>query len=907
MIKTGSPDGGFEWYVTLRNGVEWGWQAKFTFHIDTVLRLMEKSLRTVVKSRPNCRKLTFCIPFDLSDAPGKGKWKSARQKFEDRKGSWRKRISGANQVRIELWSAGELLERLVGHPSQRGMKRFFWDEEIFSPDWCAQRVAIAVEAAGARYSPELHIDLPVAFALEGLALSEAYWQKFRDLRGAVIIAANHIEVSRYTGIGVTTQLRHLVRSLEEWRRKVPSCMELPDRLDPAPLLALTHACQNAATVDAEDPTRRKAGKATKRQTITNGTRSSLLRRDLNRLLSALRDFEHFLQTSAIEAAHHGALLLTGEAGQGKTHLFCDAARRAVDTGRPAVVLHGGRLSGRQVWSEIAAQLGLGQVGSEELLGAMQAAAEASNVPFLLLVDALNDAAEPAAWQTELPSLLAEIALSPWISLAVSVRSTFLSVVLPADGLAHIAKVEHPGFGGRELESAERFFDAFGLDQPRIPLLTPEFTNPLFLKLYCEGLNGLGLSAPPVGEEHIGDVFERYLQWKAARIVSRLKLDPLTKCVEAALDAFSQALADDNCDSLARDRSAQIIDEFAPTQHEWPETLFGQLLSEGVLTRDLAWTAFAAAPIEVIRFTYQRFADYRVGSVLLKALGSDPARLRKALAGGQPLRKRVLKAPAGWIEALAVQVPERFNIELLDAAQWRLDSFTKLQWDRAFVRSIAARRPSTVTTRSHELLTLVQQRNRGLFNLVLETLLEVAPCPEHPLNADWLHTVLKGWSMPARDVNWSIPTYFTFDSDGGLDRLIRWAARGPYHNCPNEVVELAGVPLVWTFTSPNRRMRDYTTKALTKLISGNLSVLASLIQRFEGVNDPYVVERLAVVSHGAILSGGSAAPAAAVAAAHALKRVALAEAQTPNINTRNACSWDVRVVLPAWPDRCPHLY
>ena len=34
LVKTGSPDGGLEWYVTLRNGVQWGWQAKFTFNID---------------------------------------------------------------------------------------------------------------------------------------------------------------------------------------------------------------------------------------------------------------------------------------------------------------------------------------------------------------------------------------------------------------------------------------------------------------------------------------------------------------------------------------------------------------------------------------------------------------------------------------------------------------------------------------------------------------------------------------------------------------------------------------------------------------------------------------------------------------------------------------------------------
>ena len=93
LVKTGNPDGGLEWYVTRRNGVQWGWQAKFTFDINTLLNLMEKSLKTVVEKRPNCRKLTFCIPFDLPDAPGVGERKSARQKFEDRKRSWRSRIT----------------------------------------------------------------------------------------------------------------------------------------------------------------------------------------------------------------------------------------------------------------------------------------------------------------------------------------------------------------------------------------------------------------------------------------------------------------------------------------------------------------------------------------------------------------------------------------------------------------------------------------------------------------------------------------------------------------------------------------------------------------------------------------------------------------------------------------------
>ena len=96
-----------------------------------------------------------------------------------------------------------------------------------------------------------------------------------------------------------------------------------------------------------------------------------------------------------------------------------------------------------------------------------------------------------------------------------------------------------------------------------------------------------------------------------------------------------------------------------------------------------------------------------------------------------------------------------------------------------------------------------------------------------------------------------------------------------------------MPIVWTFTSPNRRMRDYASKALSRLFSGHLSVLPSLIRRFDGVDDPYVIERLAVVSHGAVLCGGSEAKNEAVAVAEEVKRVALAEAQVPNIITRDA--------------------
>ena len=886
LVKTGNPDGGLEWYVTFGNGTQWGWQAKFSFDIDSLLNGMEKSLKTVVEKRPNCRRLTFCIPFDLPDAVEAGKRKSARQRYEDRKKSWRQRIPGADRIRIELWSEGDLLQRLVGHPRQRGIAWFFWNREVFSPEWCTQRMGILRDTVGRRYRPELHVEVPVSFALEGLALSENYWMRFRGLREDVIKAADRVQVSRYTGLGVTKELRHLKRKLLEWQCAMPAKTSLPDRLQRDALLSLTRECMKIVQDSSPPAPPRQQRKRTEKQRIREERVRSLIRH-LMSLGYSLDQVEQLLLSDASKAAASGALLLRGSAGQGKTHLFCDVAARALEAGQPAVVILGGSLSGHNVWSEIGEQLGLAGVGSEEVVSAMQAAAEASNTPFLLLLDALNEAADPRAWRTELPRLLAEVAQNRWISVAVSVRSAFLPMMLPEDRISNIAEVEHPGFDGRELEATERIFDCFELEQPRIPLLTPEFTNPLFLILYCESLEGMGLTAPPLGGAHLSETFQRYLDRKEQRIVHHLGMDPALRPAQTAIGSFCRALVEANSDALPYEVASDLIDKVGNSTQQWPNTLFGQLLSEDVLSKDMARDAQTNEARQVVRFTYQQLADYQVVSRLLEPFGGDAESLRQGLSPGEPLRQTILDAPPNWIEALTVMVAERFGVEMQDIVEWDLDGFNRYLWDYALVTSVALRRPSTVTERTLELLAEAQDRRPDLRDSVLETWLSVATQPEHLLNANRLHDALKDMTMPDRDVAWSIPTYHTLDNGGPLDRLIRWASRSRRPDCPREVVELAAVVLAWTFTSPNRRLRDQATKALAQLLSEHLSVLPALIPRFAGLNDPYVIERLAVACQGAVLSGSPWEPQAVVDAADGLKRVVFADDQSPHAITRDA--------------------
>lgn len=890
--KLGNPDGGYEWFVRHRNGVEWGWQAKFSDDVESLLKMMETSLRTVVSKRPNCRRLTFCIPIDLPGGVDPGRKKSAWQKFEDRKRSWKERIPGAECVRIDLWQAGDLLQRLA-LPQHRGRAWFFWDEEVFGPDWCRARLEVTTVAAGERYMPQLNVELPVAFALEGLGRSDPFAAGYRRRRGEMLKAARRVTEGRFLGLGVTPQLRALGRHMADCAALWPA----------DPLSQGTFARQEM--LEAVRATERLAWEVYPERTSKRGQQSSgrsgSLRHYAGSLSGRAEEFAEFLTSPAAEAAEHGGLLMLGDAGQGKTHLFCDAGARALESGRPCVVLLGQQFTGSRVFTDLAERLALPPRGAAELLGAMAAAGEATGKPFVLLIDALNDSGDPRGWQTELPALLAEVAQhAPWIAVGLSVRSTYAELVA-SHATEALPEVTHPGFDGFEIDAAARYFAVYGLDLPDIPLLLPEFSNPLFLRMYCEAMAAFDASTPTAGHAHISGVFDWYLAAKNKAISDALALDPRRQVVQKAVDAFALAVAGEPREWLEREQARALIDSYAPHLHQWPNTLFGRLLAEGVLTEDTSYQESDTGGWELVagvQITFQRFADYRIASSLL-APYADAAALRKALAGKSALRRRLLETRAGVIAALCVLVPERYGIELLDAATWNLDETVAPAWYRTTLTSMAARREDAASDRTVELLKELSGKSGQLFVLATEVLITVAARPGHLLNADFLHRSLMSRSMPDRDAGWGRVTYYWLDSQGPLDRLLRWAAQ-PRERTTEEVIELSCVPLVWTFSSPNRTLRDYTTKTVCHLLSGRLAVVEALLQRFRGVNDPYVLQRLAVVAHGSVLVGGPADPEAALSCARLLSEIVLDPQTLPDVLLRDAArgamEWCLRAKL-----------
>jgi hypothetical protein len=136
-IRTGNPDGGVEWYATLPDGTEWGWQAKHVHGIDALLTAMTGSMDRIAKERPNLRKLTFVISWNLATSKaGKGgrERKSQREKYRDKIATWQKTIPGADKFEFDLVQESDLLDELA-KPEHNGRRWFWWGDLVLGHDW----------------------------------------------------------------------------------------------------------------------------------------------------------------------------------------------------------------------------------------------------------------------------------------------------------------------------------------------------------------------------------------------------------------------------------------------------------------------------------------------------------------------------------------------------------------------------------------------------------------------------------------------------------------------------------------------------------------------------------------------------------------------------------------------------
>lgn len=389
---------------------------------------------------------------------------------------------------------------------------------------------------------------------------------------------------------------------------------------------------------------------------------------------------------------------------------------------------------------------------------------------------------------------------------------------------------------------------YRLEPPTFPVLNPEFSNPLYLKLTCEALQTLGAKRFPFGTAGLTTVCDAFLEAVNLRLAEadRCDYDPRSDAVRRAV----RELASLGPGAFSRADVQRVSDAILPNR-SWSASLMRGLLSEGVL-------------IELsdgsVTFGYQRLGDVARATVISERSLDDVKAWLGALGESY-------WPESGVLGALAVIVPERHDTELIDVA---MDDEGKVRREvvDAFLESLLLRSPASISERAVatvERMLVLRYRSDEIW----DRLVRIACVPDHPLNARWLHGRLAPLPIADRDRSWSTWLVGTLDLDEGsaVRRLIEWAwphGPGEKASVPDDVAELATMLLGWLLTTSDRRVRDRATKAIVSVGERAPDGFATALKAFRSVNDPYVVERLAASACGVVHRMGDAARTSRIA-------------------------------------------
>ncbi|MDY0976118.1 hypothetical protein SOM61_14185 [Massilia sp. CFBP9012] len=843
-------DQGLECYRAYTDGHEVGWQAKYFISgfEDGQVGDLADSLKRALSAHPQLTKFVVCLPVDLRDNRS-GKKASEVQRYE----RWRKKsvddaAASGRTIEIELWSASSVGERLGrDDPMYSGRARYWFDSVKFSSAWFRDKLDVQRHNLGERYSPESHVELPIHQALQAVARAP-------ELLAMPAIWAAEITYKMDGAVGsllreellsVADQVRHSCESFLQSLCAPPAELEASVPLERWATLAVAAIDSiSEALTEVQDKVSEKS--------------RYLPRKDLFDLYSAVDRVRDEIASERWQLMNKRELVISGPGGIGKSHLVADFGHKQLDAARPFILVLSGSLTDGDPWEQIRGQLDLAQVTNDNFLGALDAAAEAADCRAVLAIDALNERHGIALWETRLPGFIRLVQKFPRLALVLTIRSTYFRF-LP---LKELARVVHPGFAGHAGAAAKAYLDRRGIARPSSPNLAREFENPLFLRTCCEYLDAGGLKQLPKGMDGVTALFDFYLTAVADKVQRELKLIPELSIPRKALEQFLEACAiQSDGGSLSMEDTIKLLEGVHSSGGYTERSLFSAFMSEGVITQDVEWQS-GGTQKEIIRFTFEQLSDHLRAKRLISQINRTDVvgsfRCAPLAAYFEPDESWRF---AGVIEALAVQLPEEFNLEIFDVlSEEAIDDPSLCD---SFESSLAWRRPTAFTSRTVGWVDkLCEATGRSAYGLMLLVSTE----PENLFNANWLHKNLWSGPMPQRDAAWSVfLAVDDLDEGGAVASLIDWAWEADANEVDEQRLWLATITLTWFLSTSNRAVRDRATKALVNLLSFNLSHAAALVDQFAAVDDPYITERLLAACYGAAMQGMDRARCSVLAA------------------------------------------
>ena len=871
-LRGAGGDGGVECFAERSDGTKVGWQAKYVFEIEALLKQLTASLTTVLKINESLVQYVVCFPFNLTGPTGR-RGKSELDKFEE----WRKAQEAAAKkegraLSIERWSASHIQSELLGLDPAGGVREYFFDRTILSGDWFSQQIASATKAAGPRYTQGLSVETELWKWFEAVVRatgwSDALKKRVRDCQ-------KHCD-DLLDAVGRTDSNAHSMTPAwpEDFRAdakesitglavQLRACAELPEthrRNEPTRVLEdLRESIVNLREIEAHlaIDLDEKHGKGCAdspgfRQFMAEYECSFPAANldDVRDAITAIEELVRWLGSPNGWLAFEPVFIMTGTAGSGKTHGVCDLANRRLEEGRLTCVCYGHEFGGEpEVWTRLREVLGLpATLGRDGVLDCLNAAAEASGEPLILIIDAVNETKPLRYWRERISAFCAAIKRRPNLRLCFTCRTSFAPHCLP-DG-SSIFVADHRGFEGIERDACQAFFEHYGLKPPITPILQPELANPLYLRLICETACSQGLTHLPSGWLALSTAVKSFLDEKENQFAVEHETNPGAAIVSGSLLAIARELARSGEPSIAWSKAEQVISTNKPVARALP--VLAWLARSDLVIEDAPHPTSGIGTESTVRPSFERLGDFLIANELLSTV--EPDEIHAAFHAGGALdslfaNTKVASQNNGVISALSILLSENVapGTELTNYLDYGPIRNVVLP---IVVDSFLSRDPSSFSFSSIQLAKELLASSNTAFN-AMDAVVAISWRPSE-LDAFWLDGLLNEKPLAVRDAFWCAYLHDRYEHHGAVRRLIDAAFELPLDRLDAEIAERWALVLLWFTAAADRRVKDFASRGAIAVLHARAQIAPSVLRRMMEVDDDAVRERVLLAIYGGML-------------------------------------------------------
>ena len=583
---------------------------------------------------------------------------------------------------FEYWGSFELNDRL-NQEHNVGKRNYWFSEHEFSLDWFSNHNQTALANLGNRYTPEINVDLPISINLEALTRSSTFKEKFTKTCHILLSELHEYSQKLRDELSLFESLNLLIPEL---RQELD--LNKYDLLRLIPTESLKINIEN--TLNIINKRRDQLWDIEKR----NDSQSYLLN-NLNKVSEAIVDLKSEICSESTQLFNGKILLLSGEAGQGKSHLLGDFIKDKENKNGHLFFLGQEFTDKSNIWYQILTKNLKINLLEKDFLSTLDTIAEINDERFIFVIDALNEGEGRALWADNLNGFLQLISQYSRIGLIISIRDSYKQQILSKltqDSTKLICEIKHQGFNDLEFDACKIFFDYYQIETPKIPLLNPEFSNPLYLKLFCESLKVQNLKAIPKGFNGIFNIINCYINGVNQVIADRLDVDPSLKLVNIALNLIVETQLNQKSNSLSyreirRNVAHALSDDISDADSK---QFLDLMIREGLLSKNILY----GHEEEIVYFTYERMGDYISVNYLLNKYDDFPSLLKWLKSSdNQILNVENFYYNKGLWQALSVIVPTKYNIELFD--YFNFDDYRLHDFKNLIIESLIWRNPKGI--------------------------------------------------------------------------------------------------------------------------------------------------------------------------------------------------------------------